>query len=229
MKRLKETVCTACLVGGLAAGGAHAALITSAVPLGPTTVIDFQQFASVNFANAVPLQVGTPVGLDVELYGIGTFDTYVGPVSHSLGSNGQWNSTTDVNFRSARLPVSSSLAMDFVFNTAAVSGVGGFMNYAPGYGPVTIEAFDAGGVLLESYVIDTVAPINTAPGSLNEGEFRGIQRGTADIARFRLSGGFAVIDDLTFTGVPEPASLVLMAASGLALITRNFRGERNAS
>ena len=220
MKRLIRTTLIVCTAGLLLAGHTHAALITTAAPLTPATVVDFQQFPSVVFANAVPLQVGTPVGLDIELFGIGTFDTYVGPVSHSLGTNGSWNSTGDVNFRSARLPVGSSLAMEFVFNTAPVSGVGGFINYAPGYGPVLIEAFDAGGALLESYALTTVAPINSAPTSLNEGAFRGIQRTTSDISRFRLSGGFAVIDNLTFTGVPEPASAVLLGLGGLALIKR---------
>lgn len=220
MKRSIQTTLIACTTALLLAGNTQAALITTAAPLAPSTVIDFQQFPLVVFANAVPLQVGTPVGLDVELYGFGTFDIYVGPVSHSLGSNGSWNSTGDVNFRSARLPVGSSLAMEFVFNTAPVSGVGGFINYAPGYGPVLIEAFDIGGVLLESYTLTTVAPINTAPSSLNEGAFRGIQRLTSDISRFRLSGGYAVIDNLTITGVPEPTSVLLLGLGGLALIKR---------
>lgn len=205
----------------LGASGVNAALITTAAPLVASTVIDFQQFTSVVLANAVPVQVSAVVGEDVELFGIG-YDTFVGPVSHNLAGNGSWNSTTDSNFRSARLPVSTAMAMDFVFNTAPVRGVGGFMNYAPGYGPVLIEAYDAGGILLESHVISAVAPIST-PGALNDGAFRGIFRATNDIARFRLSGGYAVIDDLTFTRVPEPASMLLLTLGGLGLLTREER------
>lgn len=168
----------------------------------------------------MPVQVGSAVGMDVELYGYGTYDTYVGPVSHGLGGNGSWDSSGDPSFYSVRLPVSSSTAFEFVFNDGPVSGVGGFMNYAPGYGPVTIEAYDAGGTLLESHTIDAVAPIST-PGGLNEGAFRGILRGTADISAFRVSGGFAVLDDLTFNAVPEPASLFLLSIGGLLLGRRN--------
>ncbi len=223
VKRLIKTTITACMAGALFARSAHAALITTAAPLAPSTVIDFQQFTSVAFASAVPVQVSAVAGEDVELFGIGN-DTFVGPVSHSLGGNGSWNSTSDPNFRSARLPTSLALAMEFVFNTAPVRGVGGLMNYAPGFGPVLIEAYDAGGVLLESHTISTVAPIST-PGALNDGAFRGILRATDDIAVFRISGGFAVIDDLTFTRVPEPVSSALLGLGGLGFLIRGRRAQ----
>jgi hypothetical protein len=226
MKRLTKTTLVACMASALFTGSAHAALITSASSLGPATVIDFQQFAGVAFANTTPVQVGVPVGEDVELFGIGA-STFVGPVSHGLGGNGSWNSTTDVNFRSVRLPTGVALAMEFVFNTAPVRGIGGFMNYAPGTSAtVLIEAFDAGGTLLESYDLLTAAPINTSPTSVNDGAFRGILRTSADITRLRVSSAFAVLDDLTFTRVPEPASVSLLVLGGLGALTRG-RGDRS--
>ncbi len=220
MKQLFTTiqvVSTTCL---LMAGGAQAALVTTAAPLGPSTVIDFQQFTSVALANAVPVQVGTIVGEDVELYGIGSYDTYVGPMSHNLAGNGSWNSTVDPNFRGVNLPVSTALAMEFVFNTGPVRGVGAFMNYTPGYGPVLLEAFDAGGILLETYDLVAAAPINTGPTSVNDGAFRGILRATPDITSFRLTGPWPVLDDLTFTRVPEPASLAMLSLGASACLKR---------
>ena len=202
-----------------AACQANAALVTNATGFGPSTVIDFQQFTSVNYANAVPLQVGSAVGMDVDLFGFGTYNTHVGPKSHSLGPNGQWNSTFDTNFYSVGLPVSSALAFEFVLNDGPVSGIGGFMNYAAGYGPVTIAAYDSGGGLLETHTIDVVAPINT-PAGLNEGAFRGILRGTADISAFRVSGGYAVLDDLTFNAIPEPASAALIGLGSVMLLRK---------
>ncbi len=197
------------MASALFTGSTQAALITTSAPLGPSTVIDFQQFSSVATANAVPVQVSTFVGEDVELFGLGPSNTFVGPISFNLAGNGQWLSSTDVNFRSAYLPTSVADAMAFVFNTAPIRGVGGFMNYPPGFGPVLIEAYDAGGVLLESYDLTASAPIST-PGGVNQGAFRGILRATNDITSFRITSDFAVLDNLTFTRVPEPASLALM-------------------
>lgn len=222
MKTIRRTTIASGVALCLTATCVNAALITTAAPLAPSTVIDFQQFTSVNLANAVPVQVGSVVGEDVELYGYGSYSTFVGPVSHSLGGNGSWNSTTNSNFYSVRLPVSTATAFEFVLNDGPVSGVGGFMNYAPGYGPVLIEAYDAGGVLLESHTISAVAPIST-PGALNDGAFRGILRSSADISAFRVSGGYAVLDNLTFNRVPEPASALLLGLSGIVTLNQRFR------
>jgi PEP-CTERM motif-containing protein len=223
MKRLIKTTMSACVAGVMFTGSAQAALITTSAPLGPSAVIDFQQFSSVAFANAVPVQVGVPVGEDVEMFGLGTFDSYVGIISYSLGGNGQWLTSADVNFRSAYLPVSTSLAMEFAFNTGPVRGVGGFMNYAPGFGPVLIEAYDAGGSLLEAYDLTSAAAISTGPTSINQGAFRGILRAAPDISRFRVSASFAVLDNLTFTRVPEPASVLVLGLGGVGLLTREGR------
>ncbi len=223
MKTIHTSLIASATVLSLALSGASAALITSSASLAPATVIDFQQFTSVALADAVPVQVSAAVGEDVELFGLGSSDTFVGPISFNLAGNGQWLSSADVNFRSAYLPTSVADAMEFVFNTAPIRGVGGFMNYPPGFGPVLIEVYDSGGALLEAYDLVTAAPINTPSNSVNEGAFRGILRASNDISSFRITSDFAVLDDLTFTRVPEPASTALLALGGLSFLTRGRR------
>ncbi len=226
MRKIQTLSLVACIAIGFSASSVSAALITTAAPLAPSSIIDFQQFPLVVQTSATlpPIQVGTPVGEDVEMFGLsGTAFSQVGPVNYSLGTNGQWLSSADPNFLSAYLPTSLSIAMEFKFNSGPISGVGAFMNYAPGFSTVVIEAFDSGGVLLESYDLTAVAPINTAINSINDGAFRGIQRSTADIETLRVTGDFVVMDNLTFTRVPEPASALVFALGGLGILTRESR------
>jgi hypothetical protein len=227
---MKTSIASASLVLAtlLAASTCHAVLITSASALPGALVIDFQQFTTSTPATFTPVQVGGSVGKDVELFGEGFgpgSETRVGPINHSLAGNGSWNSTVDGDFLSAYLPGSNSTSMRFVFNDGPVSGVGGLMNYAPGFaGQATIQALDAGGLVIESYNLTTTAPIST-PGGVNQGAFRGILRPTADIYGFRVANSFATIDDLAFVAVPEPTAASLAAiAAVVALIIRSRRG-----
>ena len=105
-----------------------------------------------------------------------------------------------------------------------VNYVGGFRNYnfplldGSEIIDLIITALDRDGDLLESYTLNTLAPIST-PGGLNEGAFRGISRDTFDIAAFRVSNGFVVLDDLTFhAAVPVPAALWLFGSGLLGLV-----------
>ncbi len=123
--------------------------------------------------------------------------------------------------------------MTFTFNDGLVSGVGGFINYAPGFASALIEALAADGItILESYVLNLDAPIST-PGGVDDGAFRGILRATADIGAFRVSNGYVVLDDLTFGGggtqsVPEPSSLAMLGVAGLIGAVRRYRQRRSA-
>jgi len=91
-----------------------------------------------------------------------------------------------------------------------------------------MEALGAGNVVLESYNIGVVAPIST-PGGGNDGAFRGILRNTNDIAAFRLSSGYNVIDDLAFSrvsSVPEPTSLAIFVIGALGMVVRHRRKQK---
>jgi hypothetical protein len=103
--------------------------------------------------------------------------------------------------------------------------VGGFMNYAPGYGDPTITALAADGVtVLESYVLSVVAQIDT-PGATDGGAFRGIARGTADIRYFQIANSYIGMHDITLGGaagsaIPEPSAAILVLSALGALWLR---------
>ena len=204
------TILACCLVAAQANGD----LITSASDLISPTVIDFEQFA-VQESVGTGIQVGDTVGEDVFLTAVG--DHRVGPMAHGLDGNGTWNRSGALNNDN------TSGTMTFTFNDGPVRGVGGFVNYAvPGYGDYFMEALDSGGSVLESYNISVVAPIST-PGGFDDGEFRGILRDSNDIHALRLSFAYNVIDDLSFSRIPEPSSTALLGVCLLGAWMRRRR------
>lgn len=203
----------------------HAALIT-ANTIGNPVVIGFDDFDVPYFFSPGPLQVGNPVGLDVVLTST-TSNTVIGFGGYGLDENGDWDRGSNP-LLGGHVGLNSDVgSFLFTFNGFTVSAVGGFINYAvTGYTDVVIEALDSSLNVLESYNINQSAPIST-PGGNDAGAFRGIARATADIAAFRVSNGFVVLDDLTLgdatgTVIPEPGTwaLSLTALAALAFLRR---------
>jgi hypothetical protein len=175
------------------------------------------------------VQIGASLGRDVRASSAGG-TMYFGPPAGawSLGPNGEWTSArsfvgVDGDFQDASTGLAASLYFDFGFKR--VREVGGFLNFDPSFtygAPFTlpvdlyIGAFDAQGMLIEEHFI----PLST-PGAIDEGAFFGISANT-DIARFEVSGPYAVLDNLTFR-VPEPGSLGLMGLALGALALRRRR------
>lgn len=114
----------------------------------------------------------------------------------------------------------STSTMTFTFATP-VTGVGGLINYAPGYGSPVIAAYDSTSTLLET----TTLSFSTGGGN-NSGVFYGFLETTAQIKYFTLSGAYIGIANLTTTEaspVPEPVSMTLFCIGMTGLIASRRR------
>jgi len=209
----------------IATTNAQAVLLTSASGIQEPAVIDFSQFNTDTYFTATPLQLGSLVNRDVTAIGVGPFQRILVTVSFTLRGDIEW--TPERHGYASSNSFGGSIS--FAFNDAPVRAVGGFMNYALYDDRVLVEALDRGGSVLESYDLDMIAPIDTG-GGINVGEFRGIARNSADIAAFRFTGTFTLLDDLTFSQVPEPATLSLVPL-GMAMLgmRRRFRAASRAA
>ena len=177
-------------------------------------VIGFTQFASSPTTTQGPVQVDSTNGVNVDWSGVNTNDNaYIGSTAYySLGDNGVWDAT---NAGYTALDNASD-SIRYTFNQD-VSSVGAFMNYLPDdSNHVVMRAYNRSGQVIETYDINSLAPISTFRG-FNQGAFRGIQRTMADIAMFEVSNSYVVLDNLTYgitTYTPEPSSL-FMALVGI--------------
>lgn len=188
---------------------AQAVLISSlsAFPA-PEATVNFNQFSGSFISTMGPIQVGTSSANAVTL--TANQNTVLGAANFGVGLNGMWDQNKtgfvglDGQFGS----------ITFTFDNGPVRAVGAFLNYSPNVvdHSMILEALSSTGDVIEAYDLRTNAPISTRDG-VNAGAFRGIVRDTADIAAFRVSNSFVVIDDLQFAravtsaAAPEPAPL----------------------
>lgn len=240
---MRKFLIAATTLVALVTGGrlAQAAIITSEASVSGATVIDFSQFAGggYNFTFG-PTQIGGVVGSDVVFTaapgggGNSGDGSVLGDGSYGLSENGSWDTGPGGD---AYTGLDSDTGhMTYTFNDGPVSAVGGFINYVPdaGYSSAIIEVLAVDGMtVLESYVLNTDAPIST-PGGSNAGSFRGISRAVADIGAFRVRNAYIVLDDLRFGSsgvqpVPEPASLAIFGVGALGLFIARRRGRQGKS
>lgn len=211
-----------------AQGAAQAALITVA-PNG-AAVIDFD--AAAGYVTGGPtVQIGGAIGQDVQVSALGGTLNFGAPFgAWTLTDNGEWTGASFVGVDGAFQDEPNGIAASLVFDLALPQGsVGGFLNFDPGftYGgglplPLYIAAYDSTGALLEDHFV----PVWT-PGGLNAGAFFGISLDSNSIARFEVSGPYAVLDNLTLAPVPEPGAIAAMLA-GLGVLGAVARRRRGA-
>ena len=151
---------------------------------------------------------GTVAGFSISATGDACYNYDYG---WGLDDNGQWNMGL-IGDNSGSTLITINLG-------GLYSSVGGFVNYAPGYGdPIMTAIAGDGTTVLESWNLATYAPIST-PGATNGGAFRGIDMGSPVIGYLRIGGSYFVMHDITLDSeaIPEP-STALLAAGALVLL-----------
>lgn len=213
MQYVKSLLGAAGLAALVAVAPAHAELA-----FGASEGLFIQTFDDVFDTSTERVQIGSAFGFDVGVSSLNGPQFFGPPYgAWSLGDNGEWNSArtfvgVDGGYDDNTGAV-GSLVFDFGGQT--VSEVGAVINFDPGftYGggfplPLYIAAYDTQGALLESWEL----PLFT-PGAVNEGVYYGFKLEHATIARFEVSGPYAVVDNLSFSQpVPEPSTWALLVA-----------------
>ena len=122
---------------------------------------------------------------------------------YGFAANGFWNGLTMMGTNNSFL----SMAVTF---DSPVSGVGGFVNYAPGTGLPQLSAYN-GEILLESVVLTFLTG-----GGLNSGQFVGFLFSSPSITKFVLQGAYVGLANLRYelSPVPLPGALIFLI-SGL--------------
>ncbi len=133
-----------------------------------------------------------------------------------IGSHGMVSNARQVPFGSAHLASSGphdGAPVEFRFDED-VNRVGAYVSGTPG--TITLSAFDAADVLLETVSIPAV------PVSLWKGNFLGLERAEG-IRKVTFSAGNLILDGLTFDPgypVPEPSALVVWGVIASAVGAR---------
>jgi hypothetical protein len=195
---------TALLV--LGTGAAQATIVVNATSTLGGSVIDFEGFAENTF-------------IDTQFAGV-TFGQDDGgrpiidnsPFKFGFTSNSGDGVLT--GSRDGGAPFETVAGLEMVFGPLASAVEFFFSDTAP-LGDYVVDVFGTGG-LLESLTI----PLGDVLG----GQFILITRGSADVLRVAIDGDVSndayAIDDVRFTAVPEPTTLLLL---GLGLVGLGFR------
>lgn len=203
----------------------HADLITSDVGYtGPTIDLSAYENGSYNFTFGPEV---LPGGITFTAApgggGNSGMGSVIGQGGYGLGANGTFGGDA------VYIGVDSGDGYaDLTFNTE-VSFFGAYFNYAPGLGDApTLFALDSMDNVIESYDLESLAPIST-PSGFNEFAFRGIDLGMSTMKKFRFGGSYILL-----AGTPDgrvvppspvsaPGALFLLIMGVMAMAARKVR------
>lgn len=193
----------------VAAGTSASAAIVTSLPGGVALTLPASQFSS----GPVVFSGVTYTSTNNSVLG------YTG--GYGFSSNGFWNGTPPM----IGLDTGSG-TFTLVFATP-LSGFLGQLNWTVGFsgGNGTVQAYDAGGTLLETLTVENGANAATPNG------YYGFSRTAGDIAKITFSNEYIGVRDITTiagAAVPEPASWAMLIA-GFGLTGAAMRRRRSVA
>ncbi|MDZ7639641.1 MAG: hypothetical protein U5J83_15530 [Bryobacterales bacterium] len=205
---------------------------------GTTELVDFNQFSSITQLDGNPVQTFQNGAFTISM-NVPNFDSSSGTVVSGFGG------PTNYLLVNQTQPGDSAIqAVEFTLSGGTVSSIGIRLSSLTDnpHTAIILEIFDASDVVIESQTFASwggfsgTSPLNSAPGDATGG-FYGFSSISANIARFRITGGTITLDDLRFGGLetggpgPDPseipeASTFLLCASILGLLSLGGRIRR---
>lgn len=205
---------TLILAAGMAAAlPAQAVLTHDVADILDPNVVDFSAFDG--------LMTTGPETIAPGVVFTGDAGSQLGAYVAVLGTNGDWGAG---NTFAAGDAVGE---LRFTFASGPTRGAGALVNHFE-LGDsfpfsVVVSAYGENNQIIETHTV----MVDTDEFSLNEGQFVGIVRGSADIRSIAFKGNYVVADDFTFTTpVPEPETYAMMLA-GLGLVGWLARRRQN--
>jgi hypothetical protein len=206
------------LLAGVALAASVVAPAHAALTLDPAS---FASVATIDFEAYDGLLTTGPELLNPAVIFTGDTGSMLGAFIAELGTNGLWGAGN----KFAATDFIGELRFTFA-NGLTSAGAGALVNHFEGMPfpfSVVVSAYGQNNQIIETHTLS----VNTAPDSLNAGQFIGIVRPQADIRSISFKGNAVVLDNFSYAQpVPEPGTIAMLLAglATVAFIARRRRG-----